>query len=69
MRTSRNDQRHRPCRSNREHQLVHRARGVADAFAAVQAVPQREPLDLLAYAERVAALEDAWHGLLATLAA
>ena len=69
MRTSRNYRHHRPCGNARERQLAHRARCVAEAFIAIETGPQREPLDLLAYAGRVVALEDAWGRLLATLAA
>ena len=45
------------------------AREVAAAFSAVETAPEREPMGLLAFAERVADLEEAWDQLLEALAA
>jgi hypothetical protein len=68
MRSNRRIHHHRSTGA-RERRLAQRARCVADAYSAVDTVPERAPLDLLAYAECVIALEDAWDGLLETLAA
>ena len=53
----------------RDRQLRLCASEVAAAFSAVELAPEREPMGLLAFAERVVYLEQAWDQLLEALAA